>query len=139
MDFADYPLQLIFPASVVVILAASELGRWIGLLDSRRGRVNISTIEAAILGLLALMIGFTFSMALSRFEARRSAVLSEANAIGTAALRGQMLPEPYSSTVALLFKEYAMLRVGRRGDALASSTVPETVRRSLDIQEKLWR
>ena len=40
-----------------------------------------------MLGLLALIIGFTFAMALSRFEARRAAVLNEANAIGTTALR----------------------------------------------------
>jgi hypothetical protein len=42
---------------------------------------------SALLGLLALMMGFTFSVALSRFEARLDAVLDEANAIGTTALR----------------------------------------------------
>ncbi|MGB8551969.1 MAG: hypothetical protein WCD73_01390 [Pseudolabrys sp.] len=40
-----------------------------------------------LLGLLALMLAFTFSMALTRFEARRDALLNEANAIGTTALR----------------------------------------------------
>jgi hypothetical protein len=52
----------------------------------KQGGDNVSTLEA-VLGLLALMIGFTFAMALSRFEARRDAVLNEANAIGTTALR----------------------------------------------------
>ena len=62
MSFADHPLWLIFIVSLVVILAASEIGRWLGMRVSRRGQENISTMEAAILGLLALMIGFTFSM-----------------------------------------------------------------------------
>ena len=49
------------------------------------GRVedNVPTLEGAVLGLLALMIGFTFAMALSRYEARVDAVANEANAIGT--------------------------------------------------------
>ena len=57
-----------------------------------RGGANISMLENAALGLLALMIGFTFAMALSRFDARRDAVLKEANSIGTTALRARLLP-----------------------------------------------
>ena len=46
-----------------------------------------------MLGLLALLLGFTFSMAVDRFDARRAVVLEEANAIGTAYLRTQVLDE----------------------------------------------
>jgi hypothetical protein len=99
----------------------------------------LSTLAAPAIGLLALMIGFTFSMALSRFDSRRSAMLNEANAIGTAALRGRLLPEPYSSTVAPLFKEYATLRVTKRRDSLESAAAKDATRRSLSIQESLWR
>jgi hypothetical protein len=53
----------------------------------QQGTGSVPTLEASILGLLALMIGFTFALALSRFEARREGVLNEATAIGTAALR----------------------------------------------------
>ena len=139
MDFADYPLQLIFPASVVVILAASELGRWLGLLDSRRGRENISTIEAAILGLLALMIGFTFSMALSRFEARRDAVLNEANAIGTTALRARLLPAPYSTECLKLLREYIQIRLDITRRSPSASEMTAAISRSNAIQEALWQ
>ena len=51
---------------------------------------------SAILGLLALLTGFTFSLAIERFETRRELVLQHANAIGTAYLRVQLLPEPAS-------------------------------------------
>ena len=60
MDFADYPLPLIFAASIVVILGASEIGRRFGLLNSQKS-AEYSTLEP-ILGLLALMIGSTFAM-----------------------------------------------------------------------------
>jgi hypothetical protein len=56
-------------------------------------------LEQALLGLLALIIGFTFLMALTRFEARREAVVNEANAIGTTALRARLLAEPIEPKV----------------------------------------
>ena len=105
--------RAIYLVTIVLILGGEEIGAAFAR-RSRNGTTNdadrfLSSLATPSIGLLALIIGFTFSMALSRFEARRSAVLSEANAIGTAALRGQMLPEPYRSTVAPLFKEYAMI------------------------------
>src|SRR5579859_1509169 len=93
-EVTNYPLLEIFLVSLVVILGSSEIGRRLGLRASIKGGDNIATLEGAILGLLALMISFTFAMALSRFEARRDAVLAEANAIGTTALRAHLLAEP---------------------------------------------
>jgi hypothetical protein len=50
-----------------------------------------------VLGLLALMLSFTFAMSLTRFDEGRDALLNEANAIGTAALRAGLLPAPTCS------------------------------------------
>jgi hypothetical protein len=72
---------------------------------------NVSALEQSLLGLLALMIGFTFLMALTRFEARREAVLNEANAIGTTASRAGLLPEPHRTESLKLLREYAQIRV----------------------------
>ena len=85
MIFSQQNLLVIFLISLVVVLGAGEIGRSLGT-RQKRG-YSVATLEAAILGLLALMISFTFAMALSRYEARREAVLNEANAIGTTALR----------------------------------------------------
>jgi hypothetical protein len=52
MTFADYPLWLVFIFSLVVILAASESGIWLSKTASRSGKESISTVEAAILGIL---------------------------------------------------------------------------------------
>jgi hypothetical protein len=101
----EYPLLLIFLASIVIILVASEVGRCLGVRAGGQGRENVSTLVGAIFGLLALMIGFTFAMALTRFEARRDAVLNEANAIETTALRASLLPDPHNAEALKLLRE----------------------------------
>jgi hypothetical protein len=86
-DLSNYPLALIFVVGLAAILVISEVGWQLGIHIKGRAGANFSTLESAMLGLLALMLAFTFAMALSRYEARRDAVLNEANAIGTTALR----------------------------------------------------
>ena len=88
------PLGLIFVLSLVALIGSALIGCYIGDRATERASASISTLDGAILGLLALMIGFTFSMSLIRFDARRDAVLQEANAIGTTALRARLLPAP---------------------------------------------
>ena len=111
MRFADYSLPLILAVSIAVLVGAIEIGRWFGVLARPGGRGSVSTLEGSILGLLALMIGFTFAVALSRFEARREGVLNEANAIGTTALRARLLPAPHSTECLKLLREYVQLRL----------------------------
>ncbi len=140
MDFSDYSLPLIFIASLIAIFAATELGRRLGLLAARRKRENISTIEGAILGLLALLIAFTFSMALSLFEIRRDALLNEANAIGTTALRARLLPAPYNAECLTLLRQYIQIRLDiARSSAPSPPEVTAAITRSNAIQEELWQ
>ena len=100
----------------------------------------MSTLEGAILGLLALMIGFTFSMALSRFEARRDAVVVEATAIGTTALRARLLPAPHKGETVKLLRDYVQLRLDLTRRAVVSpQELNDTITRSNAIQEALWQ
>lgn len=108
--FADSPLLVIFLVSVAALSAASEIGHRLGLRVA--GEANVLTLEAAMLGLLALMLSFTFAMAVTRFDARRDAVLKEANAIGTAALRARLLPPPHDAESLRLLRDY--VSAGRR-------------------------
>src|SRR3974390_3571735 len=110
-DLDNYSLLTIFLVGLAVVLGASEIGRWLGGRTEDRGSSNVSTLESAVFGLLALMIGFTFAIALSRFEARRDAVLNEANAIGTTALRARLLPTPYRAEVLKSLREYVQIRL----------------------------
>jgi hypothetical protein len=89
---------------------------------------------ASILGLLALVLGFTFSLAASRFDARRQAVLEEANAIGTTYLRARLLPDPQQSAIVKLLGEYVDVRVR----AVEQNKPEEYVKRSEEIHALLW-
>jgi|KBSSwiStaDraftv2_1062776.scaffolds.fasta_scaffold75896_3 hypothetical protein len=68
-------------------------------------------VVSAVLGLLALLLGFTFSMATDRFDARRALVLEEANAVGTAYLRAQLLDEPHRQRTTDLLLRYTDTRI----------------------------
>ena len=111
IDLYEYPLLPIFLISVAIIVAASEIGRWLGVPARGQGTDDVSTLKSAVLGLLALMIGFTFAMSLSRFDARRDAVLNEANAIGTTALRARLLPSPHNAEALNILREYVQIRL----------------------------
>lgn len=139
LNLDDYGLPAIFAVSVVAILGASEIGRLLGARDASRGGEDVSTLEAATLGLLALMIGFTFAMSLGRFEARREAVLMEANTIGTAALRARLLPEPYKAESLKLMGEYVDFRLDIARRVLSLAELKGAIGRSDEIQESLWR
>ena len=130
-------LSLIFVESLVAFFLAVELGHYLG--SRMEEGENVATLEAAVLGLLALMIGFTFSMALNRFEARREALVSEANAIGTAALRARLLPAPYGEESLKLFRDYAQIRVSFGEREQMSEESVRGLRRAKGIQEALWR
>src|SRR5262245_49835832 len=111
VDLIDYSLPVILLVSVVLIVAAGELGHWLGRRATDHGGENVTTLKSATLGLLALMIGFTFAMAQTRFELRREAVLNEANAIGTTALRARLLPPPHNAECLKLLREYTNTRL----------------------------
>jgi len=77
---------------------AMTLVAWLGTLLSRRrpvqadARDDFATILAATLTLLGLVIGFSFAMALNRYDQRKNDEEAEANAIGTAYVRADLLP-----------------------------------------------
>jgi hypothetical protein len=79
--------------------------------DEESARSHVSTLQGALLGLLALLLGFTFAMAVSRFDTRKSLVLEEANAIGKAYWRSQLIARPEKKDLARLFDEYVAARI----------------------------
>jgi hypothetical protein len=111
----------IFAASVLAIglflgiLLLLEIGRRFGLRrlaqDSEGARTGLSVVEGAVFGLMGLLLAFTFSGAASRFDARRQLVVEEANAIGTAYLRLDLLPESARSALRESFRRYVEARL----------------------------
>ena len=134
---------LLYVVSVVLILCAGELGRRLGTRGSQRdgaaAEQTISHLESALFTILALMVGFSFAMALARFDARRDAVLQEANAIGTAALRTQVLaPQSAAASLALL-RDYVQIRLDLARNARAPTELNKEIGESNALQQKLWR
>ena len=138
MRFADHSLLHILVVSIFVFAGAIEIGRWFGVRARSQGRGSVSTLEGSILGLLALIIAFTFAVALSRFEARRGSVLNEANAIGTTALRARLLPAPHSQECLKLLREYVQVRLDVTQRIPSPLEFKAALARSNAIQEALW-
>jgi len=98
---------VLFAAFLVCLFAATEIaflfGRRVRSVIDDPARSHVNMIQAAVLGMLALLLGFTFSMSTSRFEIRKQLVLEESNAIGTTFLRAQLsCPNPTHGRLHLL-------------------------------------
>ncbi len=125
-----------------LMLTATEAGFRLGRKFEARTPENIKsqifTVEAAILGILALLLGFTMSMAVSRFEIRKQLVLEEADAIGTSSLRAQLLPAPAGPEISSLLREYVNVRLqyGTAGNDLAR--LEDLNRQSGRLQTEIW-
>jgi hypothetical protein len=106
---------------LLVVEAGYRLGAW------RRSRVHpeqksqTGTVLAALLALLGFLLAISFGIAADRFRERKALVLEEANAIGTAFLRADLLPEPARSRVRRQLRDYVDLRIHsvRSGDLSA--------------------
>ena len=138
IDLYNYSLLSISSVGLFAILLAIEAGHRLGV-HVGPGDDNVSTLEGAVIGLLALMVGFTFAMALSRFEARRDAVLTEANAIGTTALRARLLPEPQRKEALSVLKEYVKIRLDITQRPVTNTELAAAIQRSSALQEALWQ
>jgi len=137
--------ELLIALVLIVLLAlAGELGYRLGRATrhtaTEQEGTQFTSIEVALLALLSLLLGFTFAMALSRFEYRKQMVVQESNAIGTAALRAQFLPESDRAEVNELFRRYVEIRVG----AVLRTKQFSPARQELDaetrrLQARLWK
>jgi hypothetical protein len=95
-------------------------------------------VEAAVFGLMGLLIAFTFAGAASRYEMRRSLIVDEANAIGTAYLRLDLLPPEAQPKLREDFQRYVHSRLAAYRQPNFEAALPE-IRRSRGLQKELWR
>jgi hypothetical protein len=126
-----------------LLFGAAELGFRVGLPLNRAKdearRSQIGGVQGAVLGLLGLLLGFTFSMGVARFEARRDLVLKEANAVGTTWLRAGLLPEGHRAPAKELLQRYVDVRLKYQQVAGDRVVLAEGLRSSAELQNDLWR
>ena len=110
----DIPTPLIclglLAAMLVAMFIAYRLGLRRRVRESEETRSQTTAVQGSLLGLLALLLGFTFSLGLSRHDSRSAAVVEEANAIGTAWLRTDFLPEDIKAEAKDDLRRYLRLR-----------------------------
>jgi hypothetical protein len=143
--FNRTPIPLFAVGTFVILCLVAEGGfRLQGWLDRRRApdpnakSGGTAQILGVTLGLMSLLLSFTFSIAVSRHDARRELVLGEANAIGTAWLRTDVTPEPWRTTLEQSLRDYVQVRVAfyEAGDDAARLDAVD--RRTQALQAKLW-
>ncbi|WER44719.1 hypothetical protein CupriaWKF_10225 [Cupriavidus sp. WKF15] len=109
----DYPL-LVFLVTFSLLWLAEKIGAM--AIRGLRGpaenvRQDVGIIQAAVLTLLGLLIGFCFAMAVSRYDQRKLYEEAEANAIGTEYVRAGLLPAADGEQVRSLLREYVQRRL----------------------------
>jgi hypothetical protein len=126
-------------AGVLVLL---EIGRRIGVRqlaeEGETASKGLGAIEGAIFGLLGLILAFSFSGALTRFDARRHLVVEEANDIGTAWLRVALLPADAQPPMRDLFRRYLDSRIEVYRKVPDMEAVKAEQARSAKLQSEIW-
>lgn len=125
------------------VLLMLELGRRVGKRRQREGmdpgKSGTGPVDAAVFGLLGLLIAFTFSGAAGRFDARRIQIVEEANAIGTAYLRVDLLPPEAQPPIRELFRKYTDQRIAVYQAIPDMESVRQTLVESQKTQAQLWQ
>lgn len=128
---------------LVVILCLLEIGRVVGIhrrrVDPDGAGAGLGAIDGAVFGLMGLLIAFTFSGAATRFDGRRQLIGQEANAVGTAYLRIDLLPQSAQPTLREDFRNYLDMRLGIfRNLRTDIAVAKEDLTRSNELQNKIW-
>lgn len=149
MDQIDALLKRIFTNQIsvfltvgVVLLLVAEIGYRLGLRihmtrDELRAK-QVEIVQGAVLGLMSLLLGFTYAMAVQRYDLRKKTMVDETNAIGAAYLRASHLPDAARRESENLLREY----VAKRLQLIRATDKPEALAAleadTFKMQQRLW-
>src|SRR5262245_20155695 len=128
---------------IVAVLVSMEAGHRIGVFllaqYPQRARTVPPAIEAAVFGLMGLLIAFTFYGAGTRFDNRRTLAASEANAIGTTYLRLDLLPPETQPGLRKDFRMYVNSRMAVYRAIPDIKAVKAALDQSSVLQHEIWK
>lgn len=135
------PTVGIFFCIVLLILVSCEIGFGVGRHHRRNqqatdAHASIGPMVGGLLGMLAFVLAITFSMAAAQQERRKQDVLAEANIIGTAYLRADLLSKQRAAAIKQLLREYVDVRLQA---ARPDRNLAADLKRSLEIHDLLWK
>jgi len=99
---------------------------------------SLKTLEGAILAMLGLLLGFTFSMALSRYDQRVQLEIAEANNLGTLWLRTSLLSEGARTAERALLRGYVPVRLKFLSAGTDAAQMDQTQRQTGNLQTQMW-
>src|SRR5580765_5403099 len=140
MFFRLTSLELVLILSAV-IFGATILGLVLGRAVRHRSehiREPLGVLQSALLGLVGLVLAFGLALAVGRYESRRTAVVDDANAIGTTYLRAQTLPEPIRTRSLQLLVRYADTSIRLSQSVPSSSKAGQAISDGQKLQRQLW-
>jgi hypothetical protein len=137
-QLSSWALGLILFAVVLGMTAAGlVLGR--SMRQRSEGlRDSLAVLQAALLGVVGLILAFGLALAVGRYESRRAAVVEEANAIGTTYLRAQTLAEPVRTDSLELLARYTDTSIRLSGSVPETPAQRQAIADGQQLQRQLW-
>ncbi len=125
---------------IILFISSALLGRLLRKMGHvAEKETDPGLIVSSTLGLMALLLGFTVSMAVGRYDGRKTATLVEANAIGTFVYRTDLLPPETRTAVQATLSRYIDARLAVGAEHATATDVAEAERLTVSLQGELWR
>lgn len=145
----DDTLALVFSSQWIVFLSISGIliviselcflvGRGVKRKTPDLADSPIGSVQGAILALLGLLLGFSFAMAVGRYDVRRNLAVDEANSIGTTWLRAEFLSGKSGLEVRTILKDYTKLRIESIAALPKSPEMDSLIRRNGEFETRMW-
>jgi hypothetical protein len=138
--FDTLPIAGIYVFVAMLMLAFGEIGYRVGVRAQTRqdkdAPASLGPMVGGLLGMLAFLLAFTFSMASSHYDLRKRNVLEEANSIGTAYLRADLIDQQYAMEVKRLLREYVDARL--KAASGSDQDLDIGLAKSVEIHNLLW-
>lgn len=142
VDLYDIPSPLLCAVLLVALLASMEAGHLIGR-RTQEAHWDVTsnaflTLSSAVMALLGLLLAFSFSMSVTRHDARQTVILKEANTIETTYMRSDFLLAEPSRGIKLLLRAYLDQRISYHAAGHDSPAMREHLTKSQALQNQVW-
>ena len=145
----NYPFLFQAPTALIaaIVFILILLSNWFGFRFWKRQskknpddvKDNLGSMEGSLLGLMALILAFTFGVAASKFEARRKVIVEEANDIGTAILRCDLYPDSVRNLFRADFRKYVEARISYYDAGDDPAKIQAALKETDKYSGNIWR
>lgn len=143
MNVDSVPIWLFFVGTILLVMIFIEVGYRLGIIAHKKSEdekeAPISGVSGAVLGLSAFIMAFTFAIAAERYQAKKGLVRDDANAIRSAFVRADFVPEPDRAESKRLLKMYLEKRLAfAKAGQVEQQDVGRLLAETDRIQRRLW-